>query len=141
MDFRYETKDEARDFHKQRKAFIIVNSKLEFLPINSTMSHFEYCESKGMTKEEFNGITRGYYLDGNVVFYKDNFIYDQQVIDEGLSFLNEISSQLLVDEFSIYFGQIPERNFELNFYYGKYCRGEILKIDTLDCEKNYNHRT
>lgn len=30
MDYRYETKDEARDFHKQRKAFIILNNVLEF---------------------------------------------------------------------------------------------------------------
>ena len=25
MDYRYETKDDARDFHKQRKAFVILN--------------------------------------------------------------------------------------------------------------------
>ncbi len=31
MDFRCETKDEARDFHKQRKAFIILNENLIFL--------------------------------------------------------------------------------------------------------------
>lgn len=32
MDYRYETKDSSRDFHKQRKAFIILNNKLYFLP-------------------------------------------------------------------------------------------------------------
>ena len=38
MDYRYETKDEARDFHKQRKAFIILYGKLEFLPEGSRKS-------------------------------------------------------------------------------------------------------
>jgi len=46
MDYRYETKNEARDFHKLRKAFIIRNNVLEFLPINSSSSHYEYCKSK-----------------------------------------------------------------------------------------------
>ena len=57
MDYRYETKDEARDFHKQRKAFIILNDVLEFLPEGSLMSHYEYCQTKGLNKEEFNKIT------------------------------------------------------------------------------------
>lgn len=135
MDFRYETKDEARDFHKQRKAFIIMNNELEFLPINSSMSHFEYCSSKGLTKEEFNKITRGYYLNGNIVFYKDNFIYDKKVIEEGLEFLDEISPKILVHEFAIYFGQIPEKNFALDFYYGRYINGKVIRNDTLNCVK------
>ena len=29
MDYRYETKDETRDFHKQRIAFIIYDNKIE----------------------------------------------------------------------------------------------------------------
>lgn len=135
MDYRYETRDEARDFHKQRKAFIIISNKLEFLPLNSSMSHFEYCKSKGLTKQEFNKITRGYYLNGNIVFYKDNFIYDEKVIEEGLSFLNEISSKILVNEFAIYFGQIPEKNFCFNFYYGRYINGKIIRNDNWDSTK------
>ena len=62
------------------------------------MSHFEYCQTKGITKEEFNKITRGYYLDGKVVFYKDNFIYDDELINEGLSYLNEISRRIIQTE-------------------------------------------
>ena len=52
MDYRYETKEEARDFHKQRKAFIILTDALEFLPEGSSMSHFEYCKSKGLVKQD-----------------------------------------------------------------------------------------
>lgn len=132
MDYRYETKEEARDFHRQRQAFIIRHHELEFLPINSPMSHFEYCKTKGLTKEEFNKITRGYYFNGNSVFYKDNFIYDWKVIKEGLAFLDEIAFNIAVNEFEIYFGQIPERNFALDFYYGKYRNGIIIRDDTID---------
>ena len=127
MDYRYETKDEARDFHKQRKAFIILNGVLEFLPEGSTMSHYEYCQSKGLSKDEFNKITRGFYLNGNLIFYKDNFIYDDDLIKESLTHVNEIASILKLDEFNIYFGQLPENNFAPDFYYGKYINSNIQK--------------
>ncbi len=127
MDYRYETKDETREFHKHRKAFIILNDMLEFLPEESTMSHFEYCQTKGLDKNSFNKITRGYYLNGKVVFYKDNFIFDENLINEALNYLKEISSKVVADEFEIYFGQLPEENFALDFHYGKYSNGTILK--------------
>lgn len=127
MDYRYETKDEARDFHKQRKAFIILNGILEFLPEGSTMSHYEYCQSKGLSKDEFNKITRGFYLNGNLIFYKDNFIYDDDLIKESLTHVNEIASILKLEEFNIYFGQLPENNFAPDFYYGKYVNGSVQK--------------
>ena len=127
MDYRYETKDEARDFHKQRKAFIILNEKLDFLPEGSSMSHYEYCQTKGLSKEEFNKITRGYYLNGNVIFYKDNFIYDEEVISNALKVVDEISQTIGVHEFKIYFGQLPEKNFALDYYYGKYKNRTIIK--------------
>ena len=127
IDYRYETKDEARDLHKHRKAFIILNGKLEFLPDGSKMSHYEYCQTKKLSKEEFNKITRGYYLNGNVVFYKDNFIYDDNLISEALKFVSEISEKIETTEFDIYFGQLPEQDFALNYYYGKYINGNIIK--------------
>lgn len=127
MDYRYEAKEEARDFHKQRKAFIILNGVLEFLPEESTMSHYEYCQSKGLSKDEFNKITRGFYLNGNLIFYKDNFIYDDDLIKESLTHVNEIASILKLDEFNIYFGQLPENNFAPDYYYGKYVNGVVQK--------------
>ncbi len=128
MDYRYETKEDARDFHKKRKAFIILDNKLEFLPEGSSMSHFEYCQTKGVNKEQFNEITRGYYLNGNVVFYKDNFIYDKELIDEALSYLDEIARRIALEEFEIYFGQLPEENFALDYHYGKYKKGQIIDL-------------
>ena len=127
MDYRYETKEETRDFHKQRKAFIIIDGNLEFLPDGSDMSHFEYCETKGLSKDDFNKITRGYYLSGNVVFYKDNFIFDDEVIEIGLDVVDEISKKINIDEFEIYFGQLPEQGFALDYHYGKYINGTIIK--------------
>ena len=127
MDYRYETKDEARDFHKQRKAFIILEGEIEFLPEGSSMSHYEYGQTKGLSKEEFNQITRGYYLNGNAVFYKDNFIYDGEVIENSLKVVDEISKIINVEEFEIYFGQLPEQGFALDYHYGKYVNGKIIK--------------
>ena len=83
-----------------------------------------------MSKEEFNKITRGYYLNGNVVFYKDNFIYDEELINDSLNYLDEIARKLDLYEFDIYFGQLPEQNFELDFHYGRYINGIIEKNKT-----------
>lgn len=127
MDYRYETKDEAREFHRQRKAFVILNNTLEFLPDRSSMSHFEYCQTKGLDKDSFNIITRGYYLNGNLIFYKDNFTFDDDLIKEALEYLEEISLKISVSEFEIYFGQLPEEDFALDFHYGKYSNGNIIK--------------
>jgi len=132
MDYRYETKDEARDFHRQRKAFVILNGMLEFLPEGTSMSHYEYCQTKGLSKEEFNEITRGYYLNGKTIFYKDNFIYDDEVIKNALQVLDEISNIIGIDEFDIYFGQLPEQEFALDYYYGKYLNGLIIKNNNND---------
>ena len=129
MDYRYETKDSARELHKQRKAFIILNNNVYFLPEGSSMSHFEYCQKIGLDKETFNQITRGYYLNGNLVFYKDNFIYDEVLINESLNFIDEISNELKVYEFEIYFGHLPEENFKLDYPYGKYKEKEIIKYN------------
>ena len=127
MDYRYETDESARDFHKMRKSFVIINKKIDFLPGGSSMSHFEYCKEKGLGKEKFNTITRGYYLNGNLVFYKDNFIYDENLIKEALNFIDEIDNKLEVFEFEIYFWQLPQDNFKLDNHYGKYENGEIIK--------------
>jgi hypothetical protein len=129
MDYRYETKNEARDFHKQRKAFIILNGVLEFLPEGSAVSHYEYCQTKGIDKETFNTITRGFYLNGNTIFYKDNFIYDEELIKEALEHVNEIAEKVNEEKFEIYFGTLPEKNFAYDYHYGKYEKGKISKAE------------
>ena len=135
MDYRYETKEEAGDFHKLRKAFIILNDVLEFLPEGSSMSHFEYCQSKGLDKDDFNKITRGFYINGTTVFYKDNFIYDQRVIDEALKHIDEIAEILNTYEFDIYFGELPDKGFTYDYYFGRFENGKIIKSAEKDDKK------
>ena len=127
MDYRYETPDEARKFHKQRRAFIVINNKLEFLPKGSPMSHYEYCLSKNISKQVFNSLIRGYYLDGNLVFYKDSFVYDKELILESLNYLTQIAKTIEVEEFNVYFGIKINNGFHFDLYYGKYKNGEIIK--------------
>lgn len=66
-------------------------------------------------------------MNGNVVFYKDNFIYDDNLISESLQFLNEISKELLIEKFDIYFGKIVDQNFAFDYHYGRYENGNIIK--------------
>ena len=37
MDYRYETKDEARVFHKRRTAFIVIKDKLYYIRNNENI--------------------------------------------------------------------------------------------------------
>ncbi|MBR0460952.1 hypothetical protein IJI91_03155 [Candidatus Saccharibacteria bacterium] len=119
---------EAKNFHRSRRAFIFYNNQVDFLPPKSPLSHFEYCQSKGLTKV-FNNITRGYYLNGKLIFYKGDFIYDQKVIDEALKFIDTIAKEVKVNNFEIYFGQLPEQDFALDHHYGTYSKGKIIKAN------------
>lgn len=127
MDYRYETKESARDFHKQRRAFLIYKNEVEFMPQNCCMSHYEYCQTKDMSKEIFNTITRGCFINGNILFYKDNFIYDDLVIKEALEHIEKIAKELNQSEFNIYFGALPQDDFKPDFLYGKYKNGKIIR--------------
>lgn len=132
VDLRYETKDVSRDFHAKRRAFVIYENKLYFIEKGSSMSHYEFCSSKlNLTKEEFNELTRGYYLDGNLVFYKDNFYYDEKVVNEGLLYVNQIKKTLKITDANIYFGLIvgnPGESWPFDYFYGvSLANDEIIK--------------
>ncbi len=120
MDYRYETKEEIMDFHKKRIAFIIINNELHFIK-NGGLSHWEYCANMNITKEEFNKLIRGYYINNNVVFYKDNFIYDEDVINTSLKYLSKIKKECNVIRMNIYFGCKVDTNllvWPYDYYYG-----------------------
>lgn len=123
LDLRYVTKDESREFHSKRRAFVIYKNTLYFIEKGSSMSHYEFCSSKlNLSKDEFNELTRGYYLDGDLVFYKDNFVYDENVIKEGLLYVNQIKEVLNISEAKVWFGLIegkPGESWPLDYYYGK----------------------
>lgn len=135
MDYRHETADEARSFHARRIAFVIINNAVHFIPKGSSMSHYEYCAKLGIEKNIFNELVRGYYINGVLVTYKDNFIYDNKVIDELLNHINEIATKLKKSSFEVYFGQIVENNFELDYHYGKYECGNIIKTNPKNLKK------
>lgn len=122
VDFRYVTKDESRDFHSKRRAFVIYKNQLYFIEQGSSMSHWEFCSSKlNLSKDVFNQLTRGYYLDGNLVFYKDNFICDENVVREALKYIDQIKNILNISCVKIYFGLIvgkPGENWSFEYYYG-----------------------
>ena len=130
MDYRYETDDSARDFHRNRRAFIILNDELLFLPRNSALSHYEFCQMFNLDRDEFNSLCRGYYFDGRVVFYKDNFVYDETLIENALRHLPEICLHVEDNVVCIYFGQLPEQDFALDYFYGWYINGDIIPTDS-----------
>ncbi len=132
VDFRYVTKDESRDFHAKRRAFVIYKNELFFIEKGSSMSHWEFCSSKlNLNKDVFNQLTRGYYLDGNLVFYKDNFSYDENVINEALKYVSQIKQILNTTDVKIYFGLIvgePGGNWPFEYYYGEsLVNGKIIQ--------------
>ena len=87
-----EHEETTRSFHKSRVAFIIKNNKVNYLR-ESGYSHYEWAKEMGIPDEEFNMLIRGYYLDGNIVFYRDNFIYDDNVIATAKKFSKEIKAE------------------------------------------------
>lgn len=120
MDYRYETSNESREFHQQRLAFVIINGILHFMN-NSKLSHYEYCAERGISKDEFNNLIRGYYMNGNVVFYKGNFTYDKEMIPECLNYVRAIKLKTNIDKMDIYFGVIIDEKNEVwpfDYYYG-----------------------
>lgn len=108
VDFRYVTKDNARDFHKRRRAFVIYKGNVLFIKEGSPESHWEFCKKNipDITKDEFNQIIRGYYLNGDIVFYKDNFTYDEEVIKGSIKYINLIKKECHVEKVKVYFGLI-----------------------------------
>lgn len=78
---------------KERRS--IYNNELLFIEQGNSMSHWEFCLNKlNLTKDNFNKLTRGYYLNGDIVFYKNNFAYDEGVIKEEIKYINQIKKAL-----------------------------------------------
>ncbi len=123
MDLRYETKDELREFHKQRIAFIIMDGNIQYIK-NSEISHWEYCESRGISKEEFNELIRGYYYNGELIFYKNDFIYDDNVIKIAMMYLKMIMNDCELKEVKVYFGLDKTRRVN-GLMPGDYFYGEV----------------
>lgn len=95
---------DVKEFHKKRIAFIIYENKVFYIK-DSTFSHWEFAQTLGISKEIFDDLCRGYYLDGKLIFYKGNFIYDDEIIDLAKLHLEEIKKELKLEKVKVYFGQ------------------------------------
>ena len=96
-----QNKEKVDSFHKTRIAFIILKKQVMFLK-NSTLSHLLWAQSLGIDKNEFNCLTRGYVLNNDIVFYKGNFEFDEQVIEDAKSFANTIKTECSLPYAKIY---------------------------------------
>ncbi|MBO5477217.1 MAG: hypothetical protein J6A15_05630 [Clostridia bacterium] len=96
---------EELEFHKSRVAFMIINSKIYFLE-NSDMSHKEWYLSLGYDIEKFEDIVRGYYREGEIVFYKGDFIYDEHVIKLAKQYSQKIKKHVKDFNAKVYVGVI-----------------------------------
>lgn len=99
------TNDEnfIKNFHKSRVAFLIYNNKIMFLE-NSEMSHFEWAKSIGISKEDFNSLTRGYCYKANIIFYKGDFSYDKKVENDALKYCLDVLKHCNLKHAKIYVG-------------------------------------
>ena len=95
----------VEDFHKQRTAFIIINNEVLFLT-NSKLSHFEWAQSLGVNEEVFITLTRGYVLNGNIVFYKGKFEFDDNVVADAHTYAKKIKSKCGLKVARVYAGVV-----------------------------------
>lgn len=102
--------DFVDDFHKNRIAFLILNNKVNLLK-NSTMSHLEWFKSLGgKSEEEFNKIVRGYFFEGDLVFYFGNFEYNEEFATKVKDVAESVCKSIDLDNCNIYLGLIKVKN-------------------------------
>ena len=97
--------ENVENFHKKRSAFIIWKKQVLFLK-NSTLSHLQWAQTLGIDIKEFNCLTRGYVLDNDIVFYKGNFEYDEQVTNDAKCFAETIKKECSLTFAKVYAGVI-----------------------------------
>ena len=98
------TSIEVQDFHKKRIAFIIYENRVFYMK-DTSLSHWEYAQTLGISKEKFDTLCRGYYLNEKLIFYKGNFEYDDDLIDYAKQYFDEIKKELKLEKVNVYFGQ------------------------------------
>ena len=94
----------AKNFHKQRVAFIIYQNKVYYMK-DTSFSHWEFAQTIGISKEIFDTLCRGYYLNEKLIFYKGNFEYDNDLIEYAKQYFDEIKKELKLEKVNVYFGQ------------------------------------
>lgn len=95
--------DEEKEFHKKRIAFMIINNEILFLK-GSSMSHKEWFDTLKI-QDNFNNIIRGFYYNNRIIFYKGDFIYDEETIKVAKKFYPVIIKEFNLDIPELWVGQ------------------------------------
>ena len=98
-----EEKEKTEKFHLIRIAFIIIDGQINFLQ-NSHFSHFEWAKSLEIDEIKFNTLTRGYVLNNDAIFYKANFEFDEQVINDAHLFAKIIKDFCSLKNINVFVG-------------------------------------
>jgi hypothetical protein len=91
---------DARNFHKQRRMFVIKNNQLIIAPENVDYSHAEWFRLLGWLNEDnaldlMNSLVRGYVDETGIYFYKGyTFFIDEDAKESFFRFVNELNNLL-----------------------------------------------
>ena len=87
--------------------FMIFNNEVKYLN-NSNMDHREWFLSLGGNAEDYPNLVRGFISNGKIVFYKDNFSYDEEVIKTAKRYAPSMKV-VLGDNLEVWCGVLPGR--------------------------------
>ncbi len=101
-----------KEFHKKRIAFIIYHGRILYLR-NSELSHEEWCDSLGISNEEFNKLVRGYIFNNDIVYYQSDFKYNEEVINTCVDTYKQVALDNNLKDYNVYCGLLKGKVGEL----------------------------
>ena len=87
--------------------FMIFNNEVKYLN-NSNMDHREWFLSLGGNPNDYPNLVRGFISNGKIVFYKDSFSYDEEVIKTAKRYAPSMKV-VLGDNLEVWCGVLPGR--------------------------------
>ena len=91
--------------HIDRVAFMIIEDNILYLR-NSKMSHIQWYESLNLPLDKFKNVIRGYAKKDKIVFYKGDFVYDDEVIAIALKVQETIKRETNCEGAKVFCGVI-----------------------------------
>ena len=89
--------------------FMIYNGEIKFLN-NTTMDHREWYLSLGGDINNYDNVIRGYVINNNLIFFKANLSYNQEVIDMAHKCAPAMKQQLNNPNLRVWCGISPGMN-------------------------------
>ena len=87
--------------------FMIFNNEVKYLN-NSNMDHREWFLSLGGNPDDYPNLIRGFISNGKIVFYKNNFSYDEEVVKAAKRYAPSMKV-VLGDNLEVWCGVLPGR--------------------------------